>query len=379
MNAATFLALAAEQVPLPVPDPVPQPAPGWLLWFLLMLTFVLHLLAMNFVLGGSVVAAAARTFGNRSAGSDRARLFAWIGKAMPIGVAAAVTLGVAPLLFVQVLYGRLFFSSSVLMGWWWFAVVPLLLLGYGGAYLVAFRGERLRGAGTAIGWGIAALFGLIGFIYVNNMSLMLRASEFVPMYRADDGGTHLNLTDPTLLPRYLHMLLGAVAVGALIVAVAAWLRRDADPEHATWVMRHGASWFTVATGANLVVGVWFLIALPSATIARLMGGEPLASALLLLGIALGIGSFAAGQRAITAPEPAPWIGGAAALAALTVVLMALLRDQVRVAALDAIEWSGRAWVEPQWGVIALFLVLLVIALASVAWMVAAIARGPRVS
>ena len=41
---------------IPLADPLPQPAPAWLLWALLQLTFFAHLLAMNVVLGGSILA-----------------------------------------------------------------------------------------------------------------------------------------------------------------------------------------------------------------------------------------------------------------------------------------------------------------------------------
>jgi len=59
-------------------------------------------------------------------------------------------LGVAPLLFLQVLYGRLFFTSSILMAGFWLAVVPLLIVAYYCAYVVAFRGQRTRVGGTAV-------------------------------------------------------------------------------------------------------------------------------------------------------------------------------------------------------------------------------------
>jgi len=36
---------------IPLADPLPQPAPPLLLWALLQLTFLLHLVAMNVVLG----------------------------------------------------------------------------------------------------------------------------------------------------------------------------------------------------------------------------------------------------------------------------------------------------------------------------------------
>ena len=60
-------------------------------------------------------------------------------KAMPVLISATVTLGVAALLFLQVLYGRLFFVSAVVMGWWWLGVIGLLILAYYAAYLLALR------------------------------------------------------------------------------------------------------------------------------------------------------------------------------------------------------------------------------------------------
>ena len=52
------------------------------------------------------------------------------------------------------------------------------------------------------------IFATVGFIYSNNMSLMLRSAIYGEMYRAEARGLNLNLSDPTLVPRYLHLLLG---------------------------------------------------------------------------------------------------------------------------------------------------------------------------
>ena len=43
-------------LPIPHPDPMPLPAPVWLLRTLLLLTFFLHVLFMNCLLGGTAVA-----------------------------------------------------------------------------------------------------------------------------------------------------------------------------------------------------------------------------------------------------------------------------------------------------------------------------------
>ena len=45
---------------IPWPDPLPMPAPFGLAWFLLLLTFFLHLVPMNLAFGGAVIGALLR-------------------------------------------------------------------------------------------------------------------------------------------------------------------------------------------------------------------------------------------------------------------------------------------------------------------------------
>lgn len=371
-------ALIPQEPTIPAADPVPVPAPGWLLWFLLMLTFVLHVLAMNLVLGGSLIGAVARWQGG-SSGSHHLTLFRWLSKAMPVAVAATITLGVAPLLFVQVLYGRLFFTSSVLIAWFWFAVIPMLILAYLTAYLLAFKGERLGARELPAAWLMAVLFAAIGFIYSNNMTLMLRPEVFLEMYRADGSGLNLNLADPTLLPRYLHMFLGAVGVAGLMIAVVGYVRRSGDQQFGDWAIRYGTRWFVVATTLNVAIGIWFLVAQPTATLMRFLGGDLIATVVFILGVLLALGALLMGVASIYAAEPHRPLRGAAAALVLTLVMMALVRDQVRRGALEAAGFEPAPWVEPQWGVIGLFAILLLIALGAVTWMVVAIARGKAVA
>ena len=98
---------------VPSPDALPLPAPAALLHLLLLLTFTLHLVAMNALVGGAVLALWLR--GRAGAVPGAADVAGRIGKALPVCVAATVTLGVAPLLFLQALHGRFFFAASVIM------------------------------------------------------------------------------------------------------------------------------------------------------------------------------------------------------------------------------------------------------------------------
>jgi hypothetical protein len=356
---------------IPNAEPLPLPAPAWLLWTLLLLTFFLHLIAMNAVLGGSIISAAALA---RRSSEHHRRLASSIGKVLPTLVAAAVTFGVAPLLFLQALYGRLLFTSSILMGWVWLSVVPILILAYYGTYLIAFYPERFRRVLPWIGGATAVLFLTIAFIYVNNMSLALRPAAFLPMFVENARGTQLNVGDATFLPRFLHMVLGAIAVAGLAVASYGFIARRKDEAWGEWVMRHGAVWFVAATAVNIVVGFWWLFVLPQQVMLRLIGqgaalGAGLAPTLWMgVGILLGIGALALGVMVMTGRRLDLAIRGAWIALGGSMVGMVLVRDEVRRATLEPSGFALTSWTEPQWGVIAIFGALLIAAFATVIWM-----------
>jgi len=135
----------ADFVVIPDVDPIPLPAPVWLLKALLLLTFLLHIIPMNLVLGGGLTSFVTEVLGRRRGSEYHLRLARSFARMIPVAVAFAITLGVAPLLFLQVLYGQLFYTSTILMAWPWLAVIALVILGYYGFYLYSYRWQRWRG------------------------------------------------------------------------------------------------------------------------------------------------------------------------------------------------------------------------------------------
>jgi hypothetical protein len=363
---------------MPQPDPLPLPAPPELLWGLLVLTFFLHLVPMNLLVGGSILGAIARV---RARGGNRpheAELAHVVAKALPVVFAAAVSMGVAALLFLQVLYGRAFFVSSVLMGWWWLAVILLLVLAYYGSYLLSMREGTLGPRAVLLAWLVAAVVGLVALIYGNNMTLMLRPDLWQSLYFADGRGTALNLSDATLLPRHLHMVLGAIAVAGLGVAVLGVMRTGSTPGFGRWAVRTGAAACGGATALNVFAGLWWLAALPRDVLLRFMGQDMAAVIVLLAGIGLTFTGAAllvfGASRDEGAQAPFVWSSAGTLLAGL--VTMILTRDTVRTAALGT-HIGVSTWVMPQWGPIVVFAVLLVVALGSVGWMVVMLRRSHR--
>ena len=79
------------------------------------------------------------------------------------------------------------------------------------------------------------------------MSLMLRVGEFPAMTLDATPGWRLNLDDPSLVPRYLHMLLGAIAVAGAATALLGWTRHATGPGFGRWAMRYGSGWTAMAS------------------------------------------------------------------------------------------------------------------------------------
>src|SRR5512135_825902 len=131
-------------LPIPAADPMPLPAPVWLLKSLLLLTFFLHLLFMSGTVGGAVVAVTSAIRGETD--KKCAMLARRLVGILPVLMAFTITLGVAALLFVQVLYGQMLYASSILMGVAWMALIPMLIVGYYGLYWASNK-SSLRGLG----------------------------------------------------------------------------------------------------------------------------------------------------------------------------------------------------------------------------------------
>lgn len=357
---------------IPQPDPLALPAPGWLLWALLLLTFFLHLVPMNLVLGGSIIGAVARVRGRRPDRPHEAALAHLIVKAMPVLIAATVSLGVAALLFLQVLYGRMIFPAAIVMGWWWMSVIGLLIVMYYAAYLLAFREASLGSTGTAVAWFIAAIAGLVALIYSTNMTLMLKPAELVAGYAAGAGGFTLGLAEQTLIPRYLHMVNGAVAVSGLAICFVGAVRRTRDAAFSKWAMHHGALACVWATAVGSIAGIWWLVALPPEVRAGFLGGDARATGELAIGIVLTLAGAAHAWLAGRSARPVRMVTTGAAAMAAGLLMMLLTRDGVRRATLELAGFQPVNWSVPQWGPIVIFVGLLVAAVAAIAWMTKAL-------
>ena len=195
-----------------------------------------------------------------------------IAIALPLVIAFVVNLGVAPLLFVQVLYGQFLYTSSILMGIFWILIVPILIVAYYSAYLYDFRFTQLGSAGPWVAVLAFLLLVVIGFFFSNNMLLMATPEQF-GAYFSHKGGTLLSLGQPEFWPRFLHMLFGSLAIGGLFVALLGRFRRTVNPDLAKHAERVGFLWFLVLTTGNILLGFWYLFSLPKEVMLLFMGNH----------------------------------------------------------------------------------------------------------
>jgi hypothetical protein len=345
---------------IPAPVAVPLPAPVGLLHFLLVFTFVLHLLAMNFLVGGGTVVTISSFLGRRD--RKHGEFTRRVSRVLPAVVAFTITLGVAPLLFLQLVYGQLFYTSSVLMAWFWLGVVFLVLLGYYGVYWFNMQHEELGQRAPWVLLATVALFFFVAFTFTQNMTAMLRPQDFYSRYLAHEVGATLGPVTGASLSRFMHFLVASVAVGGLAVALLSRAWRQEAPELAGWARNYGVKWFMVGTGLQFFIGFWFLLSLPQEVRGLFLGGDLVATTILGAAIALAVLALASAPKSLLLSSIA-LVG--------TISLMAVVRHLVRIASLRHYlpYFDVHAMpVQGQWPVFVLFVVLLLAGLATVGWM-----------
>lgn len=344
-------------------DPIPLPAPVWLFKLLNVVTLVLHFYAVHFLVGGLALAIVWRAMGRSKpamrSGSDE------IVRRLPLVMTYVINLGIPPLLFTQVLYGRALYTSSVLIGFWWISVIFMVIFSYALLYSMAKRADTNK----AYGWiGLIALTVIlkVGMIYSSNMTLMLRPEAWNAMYATSTAGMHLPDGDPTTTPRWLYMMLasiGVTGIGLMILPT----RLDADHPARALLRLWGGKLLAIFSAVEIAMGTWVYLAQPEAVRSGLSGNSfylLFFAIWLLTAVALvGAGWLASMGKGYALPSIC------AAISFVNVLALVLLRDGIRDVSLSV--HGLNVWdrtVVANWSTIVLFLILFVVAMALVLWM-----------
>jgi len=353
---------------LPGADPTAIPGPAWLFQVLLVFTFFLHLLFLNLTLGGTLLAAISQLAAGGRANDCRTTLARRLMGINAYGISLTITTGIAPLLFVQLLYQRFFYSATILIGSAWFMLVALLLVGYYAAYAYKFRGAPARGAGGT-GWlTLSALaFLLIAMVHVA-VNLVHSQPE---RWAAFADRPWSVLADPVFFPRLLHFVLAGIGLSALLASWWAARRAAAgeDVRTNTEIAKLGWKWAMWTLLLQIVDGFLLLLVLPRPVLLGLMQGGAATLVPLSLSVLLALGLFMMLARVSDPVQKLGTVTGTLAAMVLTVAVMAVTRHQLRDLYLEPSRLPDGPAVASQWGNFALFALLLVVGLASVAYMV----------
>lgn len=365
----------------PAVNPIPLPAPVWLFKLLHIVTLGLHFVAMEMLMGGLLVAVAMNVLSRREprqlSAVNRAQTGQVIANRLPIVMTYVINLGVPPLLFTQVLYGRAIYTSSILIGLYWFAVIFLLM----GCYWLLYRISARATEGKPywhLGLGAWVLAVVIARIYSTNMTLMLRPEVWNALYTNSPLGAQLPFDDPTTTPRWLFILFGGFSVAGIWLL---WLAPSSKFFRDLQTYMSGLGGRLAASGlfAQGVCAYWVVVAQPPA-VQDALGQSLLATVSGYLWVGLAGVLFALAVWSAVQSQPSRIIGWAGFVMAVVAMLsMTAYRDALRDVTL--LTKGFDVWdrvVVTNWSVVAIFLVLFVIGLGVVGWLLTVVFKAKPV-
>lgn len=350
----------------PSVDPIPVPAPIWLMKLLSHVTLALHFSAVMLLIGSLLLVCWHNARGRAAKDSDQLSAAFVLARRLPVIMTYVINLGIPPLLFAQVLYGRALYTSSILIAVSWISVIFLVMLDYWLLYKIGPLAESGKPA-----WGLALLALLItmsiGHIYSTNMTLMLRPEVWQQMYAHSSTGLQ-SAHDPTTTPRWLFVMAGGPVFGGL------WALALSNMGHLSDGVRRylrGSGGVCTASGAIAQVVCALLVTTRQPEVVRQgLASHALysVSGMLFLGAIL-LTSALALLQGVRGLSSVPLATAGLAAGFLSVAGSVIYRDGIRD--LTLLQKGFDVWNRTEysnWSVIGLFLLLFVIMLGVLVWL-----------
>jgi len=336
---------------------------------LYVLTLVIHVLFVSYVLAGTAYLAAVHFLpGHPAAPRHKGGAAEALRDWMPLGLSGAITAGVAPLLFIQILYQRAFYTANLLLFHRWMAILPVLIVGFYLLYLLKSRraaeGPAWRGGALALAAWLC--FAFTGYSWTENHLLSLQPGAWPAFFGA---GSYFFWT-AALLPRLSLWAAGTIPVMALLVCWQLWLGGAGSPAE----VRRLAALALLGLLLSALAAAGYGTLLPPAAREFASGGAGSA----YLGLALIGWMFQAGIWLTfwSKPDLRPGLLAAASAGALLSVLgMTVLREGVRLASLPVDRLYALHERASRVGGLGVFLFFFVLNAALVGWCVVLARKG----
>ncbi len=208
-----FITLLLADVPIPKDIPLPLPAPEWFLVALLIISFLVHIVFVNLMVGGTLLTFFAQVKGLRD--KDYDILAHEIAKTITVNKSMAVVMGVAPLLIINTLYTVYFYSANALTGLFWIAIVPLVVFAFLLTYPHKYLWEKLqnnKGLHIAMIAAASGIFLFVPLIFLTNINLMIYPEKWGTV-----SGFFSAMFLPNVFPRYFHFIFASLTATGLFL------------------------------------------------------------------------------------------------------------------------------------------------------------------
>jgi hypothetical protein len=364
---------------IPQPDALGVPSHPGIFQFLAILTFVLHLIFMNYILGGIIIVTINEWIFGRNPNANLATRI--MVKVMPVSLSMAITMGVAPLLFVQVLYGQFFYTANIMMGGYWLAILALVMIAFYIIYYIIVKQPDDNKPTMVSRFGSlinCVLFLSVAYIFTNNAILVENPQYWPEIYAKE---TSAFVADKTIWPRYLHNVFGAIVVAGLWTAAIGHYQRKVNPEReetGLWMIKNGLHWSSVAIVITFIFGVIYLIAIGGDRLKSFMGME---HGILFFGwsisVITAIISIVFIAMAMMKPNDPKFLWGSIGLSVVTLFGMAMGRDLLRIVSLKQYFTVSQLEINPSVSSLLLFVVTFVLGLLVLAYMIRLVLLIPK--
>lgn len=350
----------------------PEATAFYLVWY--MVTLVLHVLPMNYVLAGSTYLAVASCGEALGKFGDAHRpvtekLREW----MPFALGVTITAGVAPILFVQILYKQAFYTANLLLFNRWMAILPVLI----GAFYLLYVQKSKRwhawpsGVRVSISCGILVCFAFVAWSWTENHLLSLQSQT---LWSAKYLSAKWFFFDAELIPRLTVWYVGAFPMLAMALGWQFWIDEGAaTPSGIVRLIARTALWTSL--GAALAAVAYHL-----ALSEELRGKLLTTSGKTFLALAaVGFVAQAAAwwRTSRTGMFTASRLAIAAGGMSVAVVGMTALRELRRAAAIDLAKLVDAHSAVTHAGGFGLFLLFFLLNTAVIAGVVVLVRRGLR--
>ena len=344
--------------------------PLWSVFYLMLfvLTFVLHQVLMQYVLGGILYVGWATAFpGPGTTPRCGLPLAMMIRDWMPFMLSAAITAGVAPLLFVQILYPHHFYTANLLLSWRWMMIIPVLIVAFYLLYLI--KSEFLMRASYVVRLAIvvfaAGSFVFVGLAWTINHLTSLQEAQWPEIYQS---GISVSVTTVVL-----RMLIWCSASFTGMAFVAGWQLAPSDNEEMVGEVRRVSTLCLAVLVIQLIAGAAYAVVSDEASRSLIFGQFSLPYVVVaVVGIAIqawawfkqrGLKSFSRGLLTIA---------GTGCI--LTLTAAAVVRESIRLSVVNIEELNQRNHDAAQIGGLWVFLIFAVVNILLIALCVRVVTR-----